>query len=381
MAVLLPIIGVTMGVMTLITVLSGMNGFQSLIIDGANEVLSYHVRIEGKEVLNEEFLNKLMSQKEVRAVVPFRDIPVLAGVAENAPQIVVARAVDPKAFLSDEGLMANLTILHGEAAPTNADSLVMGGQTARKLGIIPGDSVELMTLTINEFGSPVRHEETFTLSGIFTTSYYEVENGYVFISDDSPLNLEKTPLIYGIKTKKLNDDFPLITRIKEAVESEGAMITSWRRFNSAIFNALKTEKTMLLLLVSLIFIVMAVHIHQNLKRSAYERSSEIALLRALGCSRGVTHLYFILQGTLIGVISVIIGGVLGLILSYNINRLLAVINIYLLKGGYLPGIPVRVMSGDVIMVTLSALLSCFLAGAIAARRLSRLEPATVLRGG
>jgi lipoprotein-releasing system permease protein len=177
---------------------------------------------------------------------------------------------------------------------------------------------------------------------------------------------------------------------------------SWRAFNRSIFGALRLEKTLMMLLVGLIFVVVGGNIYQSLRRSVVERTEEIAVLKALGAPPASIRTVFTLEGLLIGVLGGVIGVTLGLLVSENVNGVFALAEwtvnavtgaLQLLGGAigegrftifspayfYITEVPTRAVLWETVGIFLFAMVSATAAAYFASFRVARIKPAEVLR--
>jgi lipoprotein-releasing system permease protein len=168
-------------------------------------------------------------------------------------------------------------------------------------------------------------------------------------------------------------------------------ITTWREFNRGIFGALRMEKSMMVFLVGLIFLVVAGNIYQLLKRSILERSEEIAILRAIGAGAGELRLVFVLEGWLIGVIGTVVGISLGLFISGTVNELFAIlewvtrtlgdrgIRVFSPAYFYIEEIPREIAPGELLAIAVGAIGVSVAAARWAAAAVVRVHPMELLR--
>lgn len=402
-ASLLSIIGIAVGVMTLMGVIAVMNGFQQGFITNINEIRSYHIRVEGKKALDESLRKEILSIKGVKTVTPFIDIQTIMQGFYSEQSGASVRAVEPDILDRDKGLAEKITITEGKFDLTEPGSIVMGSDLAFSLGIRAGDTINLLSLSGKGYEklSPVNLE--FYVTGLFRSGYYEINSTMAFISlDDAVLFAPESDTVYGIKLSDHYRDREALKAIRKIKALDGLYSESWRQYNRAFFNALYMEKIIMMVLISLIFLVVAVNIFHSMKRSVVERIDEIALLKAVGASPLSVQSVFILEGAIIGSTGCLLGTVLGYAVTLNINSIFSLVGngltsikalvsritgsgavdqIHLFTGGsyYLQQIPVEIMRGDVVYITTVALFSALAAAWIASRGVVSVKPAVVLR--
>jgi lipoprotein-releasing system permease protein len=408
-SVRLSVLGISAGVMTLIAVLSVMNGFQSSTIQNILEVSSFHLRVESREELpfSQESLREARQLGNVTAVVPFTDVQALARGFFQRPATVLLRAVPPNLQELDPALAEQLEILDGSFDLSRERGIVIGSELARTLGAGVGDAVSLVHLPDTAAEARRPEETQMIVTAVFRTGYLDFDRSWAFVSlADASQEFGEEATTLGIKLRNRYQDQGSAQRLSKALEQThpGALeVISWRTFNRGIFGALRVEKSMMLLLVGLIFLVVAVNIFHTLNRSVAERQEEIALLRAVGATPKEVTSVFLGQGIRIGFWGATAGLMLGLFVSVNINEVFEaaelIINLILRLlsrlsrgfGGapgveifsprdfYLAEVPVQIHFAEALLVYLFAVLSATLAGYAASRRVSAVSPATILR--
>lgn len=434
-AALLSVLGIAAGVMTLISVLAVMNGFQLGTIEDILEVGSFHLRVEataaevGQMTVPAQTARRLEDVRGIRTAVPFADTFALAYGYFPDPLAIQIRAVPPDLLQRDPRFAANLEIVSGRW-DLDGSSIVVGQELARRLGARVGDQLEIVGFSGN-LASAGAERTTLDLIGVFRTGFLEYDTGWGFVAvpgagdatgDGSSVggSMGSAAGALGIAGAelvgvKLDDRFAdrAVARRIEAVLAEAGIdgavaIDSWRDFNRAIFGALRLEKTIMMLLVGLIFVVVGVNIYQALRRSVAERTEEIGVLKAIGAAPRTLRLVFVMEGLWVGLAGGIGGLVLGLLVSFNINAIFAateaVVNgvgaaagwvARLFCGGasdgvgsfaifspayfYLEEVPAVVVPAEAAGVVLFAIASATIAAWAASARVSAISPAEVLR--
>lgn len=402
LSVILSILGITLGVMALLTVLSVMNGFQQNYISNINDVLSYHIRVnrQGK-TLEPVTQDELESLPWVQSITPFTDIQTLVTGTVSEPGGALIRGIPPEALIKDESLSSHLTLRSGELNLTVQRGIILGNELARSLGLFPGDSLTLMTLKGSQFSRLGVGQEEFILQGTFRTGYYEYDSTLGFISlEDAQNIMESRQITYGLKIANRMKDRHFRSVLLNKPYLEDCEITTWRDYNKAFFNALMMEKIMMILMVSLIFIVVALNIFHSLKRSVAERIEEIALYKAMGAGPWQVRSLFLLQGLLLSTAGTLTGLLSGYLLSKNVNQVFraveAVVNtagrliswifrrgglsdfsIYSSRDFYLLEVPVVIMGADMSVIALAAIGFSLIAALKATSRVAGIRPAEV----
>lgn len=408
-AALLSITGLAVGVMTLVAVLAVMNGFQMSTIEGILEVNSYHLRVESGAA-NERspvLQDRIRALPGVDAVVPFVELQSLARGLFGEPQAVMLRGVPRDVMQLDSGLREHLSVIRGRFDLDGEDSIVLGAELARALGVRVGDQVSFLSVSGGELDVRRPREAVLQVTGLFHTGFLDYDRTWGFISlaaAERRFEIDEVP-IWGIKLTDRFADRRVGARVAEVLAGEETRMVSWREYNRSIFGALRVEKLMMSFLIGLIFVVVGANIYQSLRRSVHERSEEIAVLKALGAPPHSVQLVFIIEGLVIGLTGGFLGVTAGLAVAANINAVFAaaeavvnsladVTDILLWPFGitvaadfsifsptyfYIMEVPSRVFFWEVAGIFLFALLSGGLAALAVSRQITRIKPAEVLR--
>jgi len=393
---ILAVLGLTIGIMTLLTVLTVMNGFQQGFITSINEVYSYHLRITPEAPLTPGETEELSDLKNIRAVVTFYDLLGILTSADGFSGGAQLRFIDPEAMDNDTGFMDQIEEKTGSFNLSEKGDILLGHDLARSLNAVTGDTISLSYLDARSGNASLKHAD-FRVAGTFRTGYFEYDRSMAFTAMDGSFPASADP-VTGIKLKNHFHDLSALQTISETADLSDGEIVSWRTYNSAFFNALKVEKIFMLLVVGLIFIVVAVNIYHSMKRSVRERLEELALLKAMGSTPSGIRKIFLFQGIIIALTGCAAGTLLGLLVSSHVNEIMdffigAVqafrLLLFRLQGGeavdftpslfYFTDIPVKVMVQDLVVVNAAAFLSVVIAASGSVRTLSGVMPAEIFR--
>ena len=394
-------LGICFGVMTLTVVMSVMNGFQMSFIDAILEVSSYHLRaVEVPVELEAELKSACENEKRITACVPFYEAQALMTGVKGGALAVNVRAADEAIYYEDEGFQKELNMLSGSFDFSEPDSIILGSTLARNLGVRVGNEVNLLVMSGGSDVGLFSTDRIFTVRGIFTTGYGEINNSYAFVGTDSAEKYfgASAKKIWGIKLKKYDDDLKTVSLLKKKIPELN--IVSWRSFNRTFFGALRIEKNMLLLLVALIFVVVAINIYNGMRRLVFERRTEIAVLSALGARKSGIKAIFIMRGFITGTAGAFTGVILGLIISLNTDVVFTLAAKLMYAVQYLvtaltdrsnlqyvqvnssynlyASIPARVFPGEVVAITLFGILSPLIASWAASRNVLKMTVSEVL---
>lgn len=408
---ILSVLGLALGTATLVVVLGVMNGFQLGFIDSILSVSSFHVTAKPDEPLRpadaRSALDRIRAVPGVASAMPFADLEGIAGSrSAGGEKPVRLRAVPPDFRSMDPGLAAKLGKVSGEVALPAADSVIVGSELAANLGLRKGSRLRVATVSGDGSTGVQAISADFTVAGVFKTGFYDFDLYWAFISLDgfkSRFGYEPDITI-GVKLDDPEGDGRFISALAAAQGVGTLEAKSWRDYNRAYFGALRTEKTMMMLVIGLVFVVVAVNIYHSLRRSVYEREEEIAVMRTMGASPGAIRSIFVSEGLIIGVIGALIGLCAGLLVSSYINEVLQAVKDasaffaglfqkYILgveapaesvayfssSVFYIDKVPSRPLFGETLLVALCACASAAAAAWLASRRISKIRPSEVIR--
>jgi lipoprotein-releasing system permease protein len=423
----LAILGISTGVLALIVILAVMNGFQLGFIESILEISSYHLRVES---FSPEYTAKLRESiqavPEISAAVPFIEFQGLVRGRREGQQAAVIRGLPPGAPEMDPAMGEKLEFEAGSFDISGDRSILLGSELARRLAVRRGDTISLFSLSgllagegsfspagsgqdDGEAGDAGTLTDTFTITGIFRTGFYEYDLSWGFINIESAEKISGAGPVLGLKLKNRWQDGHAMEAVRNTLRgapgTETLKLTSWRDYNRAFFGALRTEKLFMFLLVGLIFIVVGLNIYQAQRRAVLERREEIGLLRAVGAASAAVRLVFVWDGAIIGFIGAASGLGLGLLIASHISAfftlLEGLVNFFIgianllsgLFGGggagefaifspavfYIKEIPSRVIPREVFLICMFGFLSALLAAWFASGKAARTGPAEVLR--
>ncbi|MDR1839537.1 MAG: ABC transporter permease [Treponema sp.] len=408
----LAVLGIATGVLALIVIIAVMNGFQLGFIESILEISSYHLRLESfpKEKTGE--LQALMlTIPGIEAAVPFKEFQALARGRRSEQQAVLVRGLNENAIEIDKKMGNRLDFEDGFFDISDPSCVLLGAELARRLGLGVGDEVNLFSITgILSAEDENSGLDTFQITGIFRTGYYEYDSTWAFLNIESTSFLiNESDLKMGIKLVNRFQDRLAVEQVKKKLMSpsgfESIKISSWRDYNRSFFGALRTEKLFMFILVALIFLVVALNIFQAQRRAVLQRSEEIGLLRAVGGTEKSVQFVFVCDGAIIGFTGAFFGLVFGLLIAFNIqgfftlvenivNAFIGILNMLSSFFGagwinsfsvfspavfYLKEIPSRILPYEVIIIFMFGFLSALSAAWFASRKVTKIQPAEVLR--
>lgn len=383
------LIGVSIGVAALITILSVMNGFENelrerlLDMQAQATVTGPGGRLGDWAAARE----RALADPRVTAAAPEVDVEGMANVDGRLVPILV-QGLAPALEQGVSGIDASL--ISGSLAELRAgtDNVILGVYLAMDLGVTDGDSIVLLVPEATESGIVPRLRR-LTVVGRFDSGVPEYDSGvgYLHWHDAAGLvNLGDD--VSGLKLR-FDDVFAArdIAAAVSAALGPGFTSSDWTRENASYFRAIKLEKAMMALILSLVIGVAAFNIIASLVMVVTDKETDIAILRTLGIAPDGVVRIFLTQGLIIGWAGVLLGIVLGVLLALNVTEVVATLEQWL---GFrvMPGdvyvmteIPSDVQSANVLWIAIVALSLTALATVYPARRAARVHPAEALRYG
>ncbi|MET0547732.1 MAG: lipoprotein-releasing ABC transporter permease subunit [Xanthomonas sp.] len=382
------ILGIALGVTVLITTLAVMSGFQKEIRDRLLQMAA-HATVSAQGAPMEDWQHAVdvaMRDKRVAGAAPYVEEEALLTGQRNQPAIV--RGILPKEEAKVSVLAQKMKQGSVDSLTPGAYNILLGQELALWLGVGVGDKVVVMLgePQASPMGMVPRYKR-FTVSGIFEAGYNEIDRGLAVTSmPDLQRVLRMGDGVTGVRLRLYDMDQAWNVARDLALNLHGPyMVSDWTRENANLYQSLKMEKTVMGILLSLIIAMGAFNLVSSQVMLVTDKQADIAILRTLGLSPGGVMQVFMVQGTLIGVIGTVAGVIGGIVLTLNLERILAgieaVFNIKLLPEDvyYITGLPTDMQPHDVMVITVVALLMSFLATLYPAWRAARTQPAEALR--
>ena len=382
------ILGIALGVTVLITTLSVMSGFQREIRDRMLQMTAHATVSAAGESMQDwpHAVKVAMQDPRVEGAAPYVDSQALLKGVRNQPAIVrgVIPAEERKvSVLADKMKRGSLDSLN-----PGSFNIILGQELALWLGVSQGDSVVVMLA--DERSTPMGAMPSikrFKVSGIFEAGYNEIDKGLAVVNmSDLQRVLKMGEGVTGVRLKlhDMDQSWEVARDLAEHLQGP-YRISDWTSENANLYSSLKMEKTVMGILLSLIIAMGAFNLVSSQVMLVTDKQADIAILRTLGLTpRGVMQV-FMVQGSLIGIIGTVLGVVGGILLTINLERILALIestfNVTLLPSDvyYITGLPYDLQSSDVTMIAIIALTMSFLATLYPAWRAARTDPAEALR--
>lgn len=381
-------LGIAIGVTALITVISVMNGFEGELRQRILGMVA-HATISGAgQPMADWSVAVETARKDPRVIGAAPYIEREAMLQGSRTQGALLRGIDPAQ--EPEVSELNAKMVKGEfgALQPGAFNILLGSELALWLGVDVGDQV---TVFVPEFRStPVGvmpQMKRFTVVGLFTAGMQEYDRqlAVIHIGDGQRL-LRMGEGVTGVRLK-LRDMFDGWKVARDLSDHLGSFyrIRDWSADHANFFRAIRMEKTVMFIILSLIIGVAAFNLVSSLVMLVTDKQADIAILRTLGMSPRSIMAVFVVQGSLIGVVGVILGLIGGVSLTLNLQWVVKAIESLLgtelmpADVYYITGVPTELRQWDVVQITFVALCMSMLATLYPAWRAARTEPAAALR--
>ena len=383
------ILGIIIGVMALITTIAVMSGFQQELRDRILGMVA-HATVSGIGGPLQDWPKAVAfanADERVVGAAPYTETEALLQGAQRRGAILrgVLPETEPRVSeIADKMKQGKLSDLQdGEFR------IILGQELALLLGVGVGDPVNVFIseATVTPLGALPRAKR-FTVVGIFEAGAQEYDLGLALVHLGDAQRLGRMGEgVTGVRLKLVDlwEAWPVARDLSQKMEGY-YRVRDWSSDNANFFRALKMEKTVMFILLSLVIAIAAFNLVSSLVMLVQDKQSDIAILRTLGMSPGGIMRVFVVQGSVIGVLGTAIGVVGGVVLATNLSHVVRLVekllgtelmpaDVYYISGG----VPTAVYASDVATVAVVSLLLCLLATLYPAWRASRTDPATALR--
>jgi lipoprotein-releasing system permease protein len=382
-------LGIALGVAALIIVLSVMNGFQKEVRDRMLGVLSHIEVFEpgGQAIPNlADTLARIERHPEVVGAAPFVGAQALIARGEDMKGALV-RGIDPALEPKVTDLVADLADTMLPRLVPGEFGVILGGELARSLGVIAGDSVTLIAPSgqVTPAGVVPRIRQ-MTVVGTFDSGHFEYDSALALLHQEDAARIFRVegPTGVRVKIKNLHQAREVALSIAADLDP-GLLVRDWTRQNRTWFAAVQLEKRMMFIILTLIVAVAAFNLVSTLVMTVTDKRADIAILRTLGASPRSIMGVFMVQGAMVGIIGTGAGLLLGLGVAFNIDTLVPALE-RLLGASFLPQdiylisrMPSDPQQTDILPVAVISLVLSFLATIYPSWRASRVNPAEALR--
>lgn len=386
--------GVSLGVMALIVVLAVMTGFER---DLKEKILGTNAHLvvirSGAPMENyRPMMERLQQLPGVQAATPFIYNQVMLSTGRNVSGVVL-RGVEPATDrlvtrLSRSIVQGGTERLEPEAGSAAEPGILIGRELSRHLNLAVGDRVNVVSPigTITPLGMMPKLK-AFRVVGIFNTGMFEYDSTLAYVSLGQAqrfFDLGDTVTGIQLRVADVYGTTELAGRINRELGPE-LYARDWMQMNRNILFALKTEKVVMFIILTLIVLVAAFGIASTLFMVVMEKARDIAILKAMGARSLSIMKIFVLEGLIIGIVGTVLGVLSGLLIAHNLELIIDLVqkvtgkdffskDIY-----YLDHFPSQVVASDVLIISVTAVLISFVATLYPAWQASKMLPAEALR--
>ena len=389
---LISIVGVAVGVMTLIVVLAVMNGFEKNLKEKFLGTQAHlHLIKATQEGFDhyEEVMKKVEEVKGVVSATPFIFNQVMLSSESNVFGVVL-NGIDPDRVGKVTDLARNMKAgrLRDLKGESDSPGIILGAELAKHLGVSLNDAIQVISPlgTMTPMGMMPKMKR-FRVVGIFYSGMYEFDNTLAYIS------IESAQKFFGMGSRvtgieiKTSDIYKVKEIGKEIRQKLGFPFWTrdWMEMNRNLFSALKLEKIAMFIILVLIVLVAALNIISTLIMVVMEKTKDIAILKSMGTPpKGILRI-FVIEGGIIGVVGTALGTLLGLGIAFNLDKIVGFLEnrfgfkIFSPDVYYIEKFPSQVNPMDVGLIVTTAVLISLLATLYPSWRASKLDPAEALR--
>jgi lipoprotein-releasing system permease protein len=387
---LFSLIGIALGVATLIIVMSVMNGFRIELLRSILG-LSGHITVQsqmGNLADYDAVTARIKAIQGVTRAVPIVDGQVMAS-QNGANAGVLVRGIR-------RADLANVTVLTEKLSPRalqyfeGDESVIIGQGLANKLGLRLGGDITLISPrgNVTPFGTTPRIK-TYHVIGTFRIGNTLYDNNYLFMPlGEAQLYFNTGEAVNGVEVmvRDPEADLALVPQISQAAGPQTRLVT-WQQLNNTVLQALEVESSTMFLILSLIILVATLNIVSGLIMLVKDKSGDIAILRTMGATRGAMMRVFFIAGASIGVVGTILGVIIGVLFCTYIENIRQFLSSLTGKTLFDPTVyflsrmPAQMDPGEVVAVVAMALVLTFIATLYPSWRAARLDPVEALRHG
>ncbi|MFL2827909.1 MAG: lipoprotein-releasing ABC transporter permease subunit [Candidatus Puniceispirillales bacterium] len=383
------LLGIMLGVATLIVVMSVMNGFRTELVDrilGINGHLIIYSKNERTIPNYTKIINKILDTPNVVAVTAHLEGQALAK-NKNSISGVIIRGSNWSDLAAKKLLWKSLN----QSTISNfkdKQNIIMGYRLGQKLNLKVGDYISLISPNGMETALGVMPvNQNFKVGGFFDMGMYEYDNNFIFIPwKKAELFLSTNNIAHGIevflKDQKLTSSVNLQLQSKL---NKNLIVIDWKKRNSSFMNALAVEKNVMFVILTLIILVAAFNIISSMIMLVQTKKADIALMRTMGASQYLIIKVFMLTGSIIGFLGTFVGVLLGVFVSMNIEKIRQLITsmfgqeLFSAEIYFLSKLPSNININEVLIVICISIFLTLLASIFPAWKASKISPAEALR--
>lgn len=382
------VVGIALGVATLIIVMSVMNGFRAELL---SRILGINGHIGIVSTVGLPFNNYHQAVQDIAAI---ENVKIVIPQIEKQLLATSGRAAEGAMVrgISREDIVRKPVLAEGfKGSDLNAfegDVVIVGSRFAQKMGLVPGAELTLISPNgkVTAFGT-VPRMKSYRVIGTFDVGMYEYDANYIFMP------LEAAQKYFGLGDAVTQIDVTLendemLRPVRQAIEQSvgaAAYVYDWKQTNSAFFNAIDVERNVMFIVLMLIILVAAFNIITGLIMLVKDKARDVAVLRTMGATKGMIMRIFFVDGAFIGMVGTAAGLLLGLLFCHNIENIRQLLqkisgqDLFSAEIYFLSQLPAKVNATEVAAVVLMALLLSFLATLYPAYRAAKFDPVEALR--
>ena len=377
-------IGIMLGVATLIIVMSVMNGFRTEL---TQKILGFNSHISIKPYstdISSKFYNKLQNKySDIKIIKSYNGEAVI--MQNELAKGVLIRGIESEKINELDFLKDN--IIDGEINNLSDGSIIIGKYLAIELGVVVGDTINIMSSS--SVSTPlglVPKQSTYKIVAVFSSGLYEFDKNVSFFNlTDSLSFFEKNDTDINLEIFLKN---PLrANKLKTEIQSMNSnfYVNSWSDLNKSFFSALKVERNVMFMILTLIIIVAAFNIISGLTILIKNKTKEIAILKSLGLEKKSIVKSFFLTGFTIGFLATVAGVIFGVIfsiyveeirqfLSFTFNLQIFPEDVYLLNE-----MPSEISAKSILLISLFSIIIAALASLFPSLSVTKIEPIKALK--
>ena len=377
-------LGIMLGVATLIIVMSVMNGFRTELTE---KILGFNSHITIKPYssnISEEFYSNLQEEYINTKVIKVYNGEAVVMMSDSAKGVLI-RGVDSEKIEEIDFFKKN--IIDGELSNFVNGTLIMGKQLAIELGVVVGDKINIMSSSsvLTPLGT-IPKQSSYKIASVFSSGLYEFDKNVVFFNLEDSLsffekNVDDINLEIFLKNPLEADKY------KKEIQNKNSnfYVNSWSDLNKSFFSALKVERNVMFLILTLIIIVAAFNIISGLTILIKNKTKEIAILKSLGLSKKSIVKSFFLTGFLIGFFATVVGVIFGIVFSIYIEEirqfLSAVFNLQIFPEDiyFLNEMPSEINPGSIVSISIFSIVITILASLFPSLAVTKIEPIKALK--
>jgi lipoprotein-releasing system permease protein len=384
------LVGIALGVATLIIVMSVMGGFK---VDLLSRILGFNGELGvygagGPVTQYDALAGRIRAVPGVVSAVPVLDGQVLMTNPQGTASGGFVRGIEP-ADLKASALVSRHIIAGSLDDFQGHDAIAVGSGLARQFGAWLNNTVTLVSPqgAATPFGT-VPRVKSYRIVAIFNVGEFAYDSSYVFMPlSAAQVYFQKPDAATQIEVRLRDPErvAAASAAIRKALDGEPINVVDWQQSNNSFFTAVQVEQNVMFIILALIILVAAFNVISSLIMMVKDKTRDIAILRTIGAGRGAVMRIFLMCGASVGVTGTVIGTILGIVFTLNIDRIQDVVqsvtgvNVFNPEVYYLAHLPARLDAGEVVKVVVMALVLSLLATLYPSWRAARTDPVEALR--